>query len=570
MRLLFLAAPLFLASLLPARAQFKAQTPAGEAHGPWIFATIGVGKNENKVTALKGLAIKVGEHGEAAVAYDLDLCRIVGVWTGGKFTTPMNLMSRGEYPTALGEQQITYESGAGFELGPSERAKARTVPHWVDPRSEPFGPLPEVRYRGMYVCGEEVVLKWDLGGVEILELPGYYEAHGFKIFTRHLRVAPHDKGIVMLMESGQHAHSTLTSGPLASAAEAVLYDGRSYYWFPPSTETSVIGFQYPIPTGDLSTPTAAIEWPPDPDFSTFLAGGPPRWPETVETQGELSKTADKDAYVVDTIKLPDPNPWNAPMFTSGFDFFPDGRAAVCTFHGDVFIVSGIDGDLQHVKWKRFATGLYHPLGLKIVKNEIYVTCRDGITRLRDLDGDGEVDFYEAFNWDIKVTKSFHEFVFDLQTDPAGNFYFAKAGPVKNGGPRVRRDLRASRLSPARLAGWQKARRGGDWFPRAEWDRRRAKWRDDERRQRRDLDSGLPAELDQGRRLLRRGAARASADSARGLRSPALLAAESRRQFLRRPGLGHEQQVGAVARRAAAPFLRHLLTLRGAARERTRA
>jgi len=42
-----------------------------------------------------------------------------------------------------------------------------------------------------------------------------------------------------------------------------------------------------------------------------------------------------------------------------------------------------------------------------------------------------------------VTKSFHEFVFDLQTDPAGNFYFAKAGPVKNGG----RDVTALKKHP---------------------------------------------------------------------------------------------------------------------------
>ena len=34
----------------------------------------------------------------------------------------------------------------------------------------------------------------------------------------------------------------------------------------------------------------------------------------------------------------------------GFDFFPDGRAAVCTFHGDVFIVSGLDRELDEASW----------------------------------------------------------------------------------------------------------------------------------------------------------------------------------------------------------------------------
>src|SRR5258705_13396050 len=87
-----------LALTLPVAAQ-KMATPPGEAPGPWILGTIGVGQGDGlktpKTTALKGIAIKVGEKGEAAVAYDLDLCQMVGAWTG-KFTSPMNLMSRGE------------------------------------------------------------------------------------------------------------------------------------------------------------------------------------------------------------------------------------------------------------------------------------------------------------------------------------------------------------------------------------------------------------------------------------------------------------------------------------------
>ena len=34
---------------------------------------------------------------------------------------------------------------------------------------------------------------------------------------------------------------------------------------------------------------------------------------------------------------------------------------------------------------------------------------------------------------MAVTTGFHEFAFDLQTDPEGNFYFSKAAPVKSGG-----------------------------------------------------------------------------------------------------------------------------------------
>jgi hypothetical protein len=76
--------------------------------------------------------------------------------------------------------------------------------------------------------------------------------------------------------------------------------------------------------------------------------------------------------------------------------------------------------------------LFDPLGLKIVGDVVHTLGRDQITKLHDLDGDGEADRYECFNNDVLATPAFHEFAFDLQTDPEGNFYFAKAGPATIG------------------------------------------------------------------------------------------------------------------------------------------
>ena len=92
------------------------------------------------------------------MAYDLDLCRLVGAWTG-KFTTPMNLMSRGEYPTALGEAAFTTGAVPGFGIGEANGP-------WKDPRPEPFGPLPpgQARFKGFYVNGAKRILRWDVGG----------------------------------------------------------------------------------------------------------------------------------------------------------------------------------------------------------------------------------------------------------------------------------------------------------------------------------------------------------------------------------------------------------------------
>lgn len=169
------------------------------------------------------------------------------------------------------------------------------------------------------------------------------------------------------------------------------------------------------------------------DLAALRNGGPSLWPETLATRGVQAQDGDAP-YVVDDIPLPFANPWESSLRFGGFDFFKDGqRAALSTWNGDVWIVSGIGGPFGEMRWKRFAAGLFETLGLAIVDDVVYVHGRDQITRLHDLNGDGEADDYECFNNDVYTTRNFHEFAFDLQTDRAGNFYFSKAGPVRPGG-----------------------------------------------------------------------------------------------------------------------------------------
>ena len=172
-----------------------------------------------------------------------------------------------------------------------------------------------------------------------------------------------------------------------------------------------------------------------PRFNDAAKAGKPHWPDAVVTQGVLAASSTPDgAYVQDVLTPPVPNPWNRRVRFGGMDFFSDGkRAALSTWDGDVWIVSGIDEKFEKLSWKRFASGGFETLGLKIVDDVIYTTGRDQITRYRDLDGDGSCDVYETFNDDITSSPGFHEFVFDLHTDKEGNFYTAKAGPVKGGG-----------------------------------------------------------------------------------------------------------------------------------------
>ena len=167
------------------------------------------------------------------------------------------------------------------------------------------------------------------------------------------------------------------------------------------------------------------------DLAPLTQGGPSRWGEKISTEPNQLGSAE-GPYVIDEITTPMENRYHSWMRLGGFDFFSDpSRAAVCTWMGDVWVIEGLDGELGgelgEFRWQRVATGMYELLGLKIVDDEIYVVGRDQITRLHDLNGDGEADFYENFNNDAQASEHFHEFAMALQTDDAGDFYYIKAG-----------------------------------------------------------------------------------------------------------------------------------------------
>jgi putative heme-binding domain-containing protein len=151
----------------------------------------------------------------------------------------------------------------------------------------------------------------------------------------------------------------------------------------------------------------------------LIRGGQAQWPQIVETRGTLGAGG---PYVVDTITPPFDNPWKSLMFFGDHDFFPDGTAMLCTMQGDVWRVDGLDDKLDHVRWRRVAAGLHHAQGLVIADGQIFVLGRDQVTRLHDLNGDSEADFYECFSNAFTTSPAGHDFICGLERDAAGNFY----------------------------------------------------------------------------------------------------------------------------------------------------
>lgn len=396
--------------------------------------------------AMKGLAIRVGHSNAASVLFDTDLLRMAAGWTGGYITTKGVAFDggHGSHPSIAGEQQFGTSQSPGWADAQGE---------FTDPRKEPFGPLPEdwCRWDGLYLNGPSVTLSYTVLGTKIQEQPGMSSLAGETVFIRTFQSAKAKADLIAVLAEVEGATAkldgttlTLTSGSnvtfiaLEGAPKGVTLDvaGNSRALLKIAKATAPALFRVLIWRGEPGHPSKIAGVTSEkPQFSPFEKGGARRWPETVVTQGILNTSSTPDgAYTTDSLTAPSDNPWKRRVRFAGLDFFSDGRrAALCTHDGDIWIVSGIDEKLEKLEWRRFASGQYETLGLVIVDDIIYTSGRDQITRYHDLNRDGEADYYENFNNQIMSTEGFHEFVFDLQRDRAGNFYFAKANPVNSGG-----------------------------------------------------------------------------------------------------------------------------------------
>ena len=430
-----------LVCILAVSASIAVAAPDGVDRGSTFSGTIRA-KFPGENTTMKGIVVALGSETNAFICYDTDLMRVSLAWTGDylKFGNYMKEIVHPQPPEVAGTPIFGTKPGPGWAKDGS----------FTDPRPHQQGPLPAgwAKYRGLYLHERNVVFSYSVGTAQVLEMPALEKVEGLTIFTRTIQLQKPSAQTLLICDvpdkvlkpTGVSATLILPdpSAPdmsmgvaLVGAKDSVLElsDGRIVVKLSGKEKGAFSVALWRGPAADSAKfQSAAKSLKPRANLAAFTKGGPPRWNEPVVSRGALATSGGDGPYVVDTITEPVPNPWKANTFFGGFDFFPDGRAAVCTFHGDVWVVSGLDDKLDKITWRRFATGLFQPLGLKVVGGKIYVTGRDQITRLHDLNNDGEADFYESFNNDTVVTANYHEFCLDLQTDQAGNFYYAKGSP----------------------------------------------------------------------------------------------------------------------------------------------
>ena len=159
--------------------------------------------------------------------------------------------------------------------------------------------------------------------------------------------------------------------------------------------------------------------PPPEDLAELAKPGRPRWTAEIVTQGKLSRD-DESPYVVDTLTLPFDNPYKALMFVGGHDFFANGDIAICTVHGDVWRVSGVNDEARP---PRLETLRDRPLPAAGAQDRATTTCTCwAATRSRGWSittHDGEADEYQCFTNAYPTSAGGHDYVTCLETDSQG-------------------------------------------------------------------------------------------------------------------------------------------------------
>ncbi|MDA0841564.1 MAG: hypothetical protein O2857_27700 [Planctomycetota bacterium] len=125
-----------------------------------------------------------------------------------------------------------------------------------------------------------------------------------------------------------------------------------------------------------------------------------------------------DYYTLEEIPLPQGEMIEA----GGIEWMPDGRLAVSTRRGEIWMIhNGLGDDPTKVEFKRFAHGLHEVLGVAYNKKDgyLYACERGAITRLKDRDNDGEADLIENFSDGWGINGDYHEYAFGSKFDPEG-------------------------------------------------------------------------------------------------------------------------------------------------------
>jgi glucose/arabinose dehydrogenase len=135
-----------------------------------------------------------------------------------------------------------------------------------------------------------------------------------------------------------------------------------------------------------------------------------------------------------------PIPPDMAVEVGSMELLPEGKVALGTRRGDIFVASDVTGDASAARYKLFATGQREVLGLGYKDGALYATDRAEVVRVQDKSRDGLADTYQVVSDAWGVTEDGHEYAFGSRFDKNGDLWVALC-------------LTGSFTSEARFRGW---------------------------------------------------------------------------------------------------------------------
>ncbi|MBN8419513.1 MAG: cytochrome c [Verrucomicrobia bacterium] len=441
-----------LAADKPAKSPTKPKAPEAPATpSPWVdfvekdfpfFSSVldarevGEGFPKDNLTP-RGIILNLGHNVWAC--FDTDLLRIAAIWEGepGKPPVTPDALAPGSYhvagqktkdgqdylPKPIGKVWLANGIYPGWQVGEK--------PGFTDPR-EPTqspeevgrGPVMNTQFKSISFTQEGAAqLTYEVDGVEIREILSAVRKADHIDVERGITIAPHKHPLILTAGIGKVFAET-SKGKMTGTDHGLCLQLKPNE----AAQHILVGIE-----------NAKVKE----QGNVSHARDP--WREALITTATLSTKP--DAYVIDEIPLPLDNPWKRNVRLADLAFLNDqGDAAGVTFDGDVWLISGLKGDLDKVTWKRFASGLHEPMSI-VVRNaatntagkgtqspisnlpspEILVFDRNGIWKLVDTNNDKECDRYEMFCNLFAQTAETREFPNSMKLGPKGELYISKGG-----------------------------------------------------------------------------------------------------------------------------------------------
>jgi len=454
---LVLSLPLLAADKKPSTQPKKAKQPEVPAVlSPWggfveqdfpFFSSVldardvGEGFPKDNLTP-RGLILNLGQNLWAC--FDIDLLRIACIWEGelGKPPVTPDALAPGSYhvagqktkdgqdylPKPVGKVWLVNGVYPGWQVGEK--------PSFTDPR-EPSASKEEVGrgpigqkntgFIGVTPNANGVQLDYQVAGIKISETITSHFQDDSKSVIRHFRIGPMTQPLTIALGIELDSKTNKAKPiPVRTLKPRKVKEVR--------TMNIVLGRK-----GSAVSDTVAMDVEPP-----ALVQVPKHWPPLLTTKATLSNSP--DAYVIDGIALPTDNPWKRNVRLADIAFLNDqGDAAAVSFDGDVWLISGLKGDLEKVTWKRFTSGLHEPMSivakpkvgsgksavmtsnLPLSTSELYVFDRNGIWKLVDTNNDGEADGHEMFCNLFAQTAETREFPNSMKLGPDGSLFISKGG-----------------------------------------------------------------------------------------------------------------------------------------------